>query len=604
MAIDWKLLFHQLFALEIRKEFVLAAPEGERDDVYTRLLNAFVQYSPRSFGELIEETMAAGSPEEAYEIRSRFYEHPVNRALIRDLDFSRSIDGDHRVIPEISTYLATIERHQGRAISSEENFFASEEGKNVARAFAFDGDSNDQSVALVMIPGYAAHTIPYAIFEEFVADANTYYGRPAERPLLEADGIDLTFEDAKTFYGRGEPGRPVFDVLHPAGLELGNTTGHNLETTDLIADWVRDLPERYAETKLIFLGYSKGAPIVLDIVHRHPDLAGRTLGFVTHAGALQGAHAARLFLEQAESVLREVSMADFVARLREEDPVKLAAVISPIFSQLDMSWLSLPRIREVFESLGVDTSDYERQAERLLGGREVREILDGVRDLSPQERARWSLVHLRDQKFPEPTYIFNLSALADVRDFVRPVDPTRGGAVGPSLVAPTFDDEGKIDWEHLSIDALVLYFTSLAGFRAAPGGLFDTQVDLASSKTMLLDTRPLCESLRPSEIDALWEDEDVRSFITEHRNHDRQSFANTPRSQLIPVAERANIDAIDLGEFRGHHWSLFKQALRPPQELSETHALWRFPRKAYMRALAQVLALRNLVDAQSREAVS
>ena len=43
MSLDWKQLFHQLFALEIRKEFVLSAPVDEQEDTYTRLLNAYVQ---------------------------------------------------------------------------------------------------------------------------------------------------------------------------------------------------------------------------------------------------------------------------------------------------------------------------------------------------------------------------------------------------------------------------------------------------------------------------------------------------------------------------------------------------------------------------------
>jgi hypothetical protein len=52
---------------------------------------------------------------------------------------------------------------------------------------------------------------------------------------------------------------------------------------------------------------------------------------------------------------------------------------------------------------------------------------------------------------------------------------------------------------------------------------------------------------------------------------------------------------VDLGEFKGHHWNPFVQALRPPPELSKVHAVWDFPRKAFMRALIQVLAFHNLV---------
>lgn len=602
MFVDWKLLFHQLFALEIRKEFVLSAPAEQQEDIYTRLLNAFVHYSPRSFGELIDAAIQAENAEEAREIREDFYQHPVSRALIHELDFSLSMGAEIRSAPVVSSFLKVIEDNRSRAIEPDENFFASREGESLTDAFACDGDENKQHVALVMVPGYAAHTIAYAIFEEIVADANTFHGRPADRPLLSADGLDLEFEDFKTFYQRGTGERPRFDILHPAGLELGNTTGSNDETTDMIASWVESLPEKYDETKFIFLGYSKGAPIVLDIPVRHPELTGRILGYVSHAGVLQGAHAARFFHEQVEEILRDIPMGEFVERLRAEDPASLARVLSPLFSKVDVSWLSLPRVRAVFDELGYDTSAYERQADRLLGGREVRELLDGTRDLSPLERVRWSLVHLNDQSFSSETYLFNLSAVTDVQDFVRPVEPANGGAVGPSLVAPTFRDEGGLDWKHLSIDALVLYFTSLAGFKNSPGGLFDTQVDLGGSKALLLDERPLSASLHTEEIETLWADEDVRAAVSDGGVSSVEEFASRPRCELISKEDRGNIDVVDLGEFRGHHWSLFRQAFRPPAEVSEEHAVWGFPRKAYMRALLQVLALRNLIDVLERSA--
>ena len=603
MSIDWKLLFHQLFALEIKKEFVLTADVADREDIYTRLLNAFVHYSPNSFNDVIDATMQAESAVHARQIREDFYEHPVSRALIRDLNFAGCVDAASREHAAIERFLAVIEANQERPIASAESFFASAEGENVAAAFADGGAGVEQQVALVMVPGYAAHTIEFSIFDEMVADANAFFGRPEQRPLLRADGIDLEFEDHQTFYERGPSERPRFDILHPAGTELGNTTGHNHETTDLIAEWIATLPAKYAATKFIFLGYSKGAPIVLDIVHRHPHLAARILGYVTHAGVMQGAHAARLFLSQAEEILRDVPMSEFVERLRAENPASLARVISPLFSQIDTSWLSLPRIRAVFEMLGYDTSDYERKADRLLGGREVSELLEGARDLAPLERVRWSLVHLGNENFSVPTYIFNLSAVADVGDFVRPVELDLGGTIGPSLMAPTFGEDGALDWEHLSIDALVLYFTSLAGFKNSPGGLFDTQVDLAGSKTLHLDRRALEASLTAEELGALWADGEVRAILQRNGVETPEQLAQTPRCELIKAEHRSNLDAVDLGEFRGHHWSLFQQALRPPPEVSRKHATWKFPRKAYMRALVQLLALRNLADLYTAEGV-
>jgi len=600
MSMDWKLLFQQLFALEIKKEFVLSLPLEEQEETYNRMLNAFLQYSPRSFNDLIDVAMAAANSQEAYQERIAFYEHPVSRALLYQFDASRSVGAETRGLAGVNAFLSVIKDNQDRPIEADENFFASAEGRNISEAMSVGGDGASQSVALVMVPGYAAHTIPFAIFEEIVSDANAFYGRPKERPLHHADGIDLSFEDHETFYSRGTSGAGLFDILHPAGVELGNTTGHNCDTTDHIARWIETLPAPYQDTKFIFLGYSKGAPIVLDLVKRHPHLSTRVLGYVTHAGVMQGAHAARLFLEQAEGVLRDVPVREFVDRLRGEDPHRLAQLLSPLFSQVDLSWLSVPRIRAVFDLLGYDTSGYERQAERLIGGREVRELLDGARDLTPLERVRSSLIALDNATFTDRTYVFNVSAVADVRDFVRPPLLADGGRVGPSLLAPTFDDNGALDWAHLSLDAIVLYATSIAGFKSSPGGLFDTQVDLANTKTLFLDRRPLSASLSAEEIDALWADEEVRGVMAKNSVDTKEAFASTPRRNLIRAEHRSNLDAIDLGEFRGHHWSLFTQALRPPTEISEVHAVWDFPRKAYMRALLQVLALRTLVDASRK----
>ena len=594
-AIDWKLLFSQLFALEIKKEYVLTAP-ADGEAIFERLLNAFVQYSPGSFNDVIDAAMAAANPAEAHRARTAFYEHPVGRALIRDLDFSRSIGADVRKLAPVDRFLSAIEANQRRPIGRNEGFFSSPEGENLAAGFAYDGADDDQRVALVMVPGYAAHTIKFCIFDEIVVDANRFHGRPRERPLLRADGIDLDFEDHATFYGRGRGGQRSIDILHPAGKELGNTTGRNRETTDLIREWVDQLPEAYRDTKLIFLGYSKGAPIVLDMVNRHPDLSERTLGYVTHAGVVQGTNVARLILEQAEDILRDVPIGQFIERLRAEDPTSLARVVSPLFAHLDLSWISLPRIRAVFDVLGYDIAPYERQVDRILGGREVRELLDGAIDMAPAERVRWNLKYLDDDTFSDPAFIFNLSALTDIADLVRPVDLERGGEVGPSLLAPTLTATGEVDWSRLSLDALFLYFSSMEGFKNAPGGLYDTQVDLANTKTLHLDRRPLADSLSAAEIADLWADDELRDVLARNQVTSVEALAETPRRELIEPANRANVDAIDLGEFRGHHWSLFEQALRPPAELSSTHAVWSFPRKAYMRALLQVMALHNLVS--------
>ena len=593
-SIDWKLLFNQLFALEIKKEHLLpAGPQGSVNSL-DELLEAYTQYNPASFNEALDAISGKETSEAAYEARKAFYEDPRHREVISQLNLASCVGTELFAIPKIRSFLNLITRNKDRPIAPEENFFESPEGRNVVQAFRADGANDEQEVALVFVPGYASHTIKYCIFEEIVKDANRYYGRPVERPLLREDGIDLEFEDHATYYARKNRKRHSFDILHPAGEELGNTTGFNAESTDLLYDWIQRLPESYARKKLIFLGYSKGAPIVLDLVHRHPDLAPRILGYVTYAGVIQGTHIARQFLEQAEDILRDVPIGEFIERLRES-PASLGRVLSPLFADLDLSWLSLPRIRAVFDVLSYDIAPLEEQVDRVLGGREIHELLDGAQDLSPFERVRWILKHLNNETFTHPTFVFNLSALTDVKDFVRPCGLRRLSAAG-SLLTPALTNEGTLDWKQLSLDALFLYVTSLDGFRTAPGGLFDTQVDLANTKMPQLDRRPLSASLTAEETAMLWDDQELRPLLQRNGVRSLKALANTPRRRLVSAERWSNIDAIDLGEFKGHHWSLFVQALRPPRELSTEHAVWDFPRKAFMRAVLQVMALYNLLQ--------
>lgn len=594
--VDWKLLFNQLFALELRKEHVLPVSPRAPEELFDRLLRAYTQYAPGTFNDAIDAITSVESSDEAYEARLAFYENPANRKLIAAADFSASVGEDLREIPAVARFLGEIERHRDRPIEAGEHFLDSPEGRSLVRAFRVDGGVNDQEVALVLVPGFAGHTIKFNLFEEMVSDINETYGRPAERPMLREEGLDLEPEGHTVFYGRHNRRRNHFDILQPVGSELGNTTGSNDEMVELIGQWIDTLPARYERKKLILMGYSKGAPIVLELVRRRPELASRVLGYVTFLGVVQGTNIARGALEQAESLLRDVPVGTFIDQLRGEKRAQLATVLSPLFSDVDLSWLSLPRIRAVFDVLGQDIAPIERQIDRALVGRELREVLDGARDLSPLARTRWNLAHLDDDTFREPVWVMSLSALTDVRDFVRPPGLGPEGPAVQSLLAPALTPSGDLDWRQLSLDALFLYLTSIDGFKTAPGGLFDTQVDLGATKLPLIDRRPLSASLTTAELEALWADEALRALLRRNGVRLLEELANRPRCDLIPPERCSNLDAIDLGEFKGHHWSTFAQALRPPPELSREHAVWEFPRKAFMRALLQVLAFRNLIE--------
>jgi hypothetical protein len=67
--VDWKLLFNQLFALEIKKEHVLGSKETDSDERLDDLLRAYTYYTPVSFNDALDELSSMQSSDEAFEAR-------------------------------------------------------------------------------------------------------------------------------------------------------------------------------------------------------------------------------------------------------------------------------------------------------------------------------------------------------------------------------------------------------------------------------------------------------------------------------------------------------------------------------------------------------
>ena len=191
-------------------------------------------------------------------------------------------------------------------------------------------------------------------------------------------------------------------------------------------------------------------------------------------------------------------------------------------------------------------------------------------------------------------FIFNVSAITDISTFASRSVVDGGRTRQSSLLTPRLDGNYNIAFKDFSLDAWFLYLASLTGFSLAPGGLYDTQVDLQHTKTPWLDSSPLSASLTPGELKTLWDNPQIRAMVGEAGISSFKAFCTSPRMNLISQRRRAGLGAFDLGEFKGHHWSLFTQAFRPAPETSQQFAVWSFPRKAFMRALLQTMALYNL----------
>ena len=222
-GVDWKLALHQLFASEIRKEHLPAAL-AEQEGALDRLLAAYTHYTPLRFNDVIDRVAAVTSSAEACRERRAIFDSPDQREAIAALEVARFVGSGLLRLPAVRSFVERIDGCRGRCIDAADSFFESPEGQAVADAFRVNRGGDDQEVALVLVPGYAEHTIKYQIFEETVVDANRFHGRPPYRPLLREDGIDLEFEPHVTFYERTTRHSPL-DILHPLGAERGKVLG-------------------------------------------------------------------------------------------------------------------------------------------------------------------------------------------------------------------------------------------------------------------------------------------------------------------------------------------------------------------------------------------
>ncbi len=596
--VSWKLLFNQLFALEIRKE---AMGQGGSTALAQQNIRNYTAYTPNSFNDTLWDVLKAETSSEAYARRQAIFDRPENYQLISQLDFQKSVPGPVQSIPAVSRYLRALEAQQNRPIPAEENFFNSPEASAFLEAITtLKGQSQGQKVALVLVPGYAAHTIKFPIFPEILGDMNRAKGREASRPILdEGNGLDIIYEKFTTYYAKTRGGPAGFDILIPAGWEMGNTVGFNAETSDLLATWIKGLPPAYAEHKLILLGYSKGAPIILEFLQRHPELKSRVIGLLSYGAVIQGTHIARTAGKQIRDVLGKRSIRELVDTMRAKGIEPSVDSVLPFLSAFDFGFAKVSTIRDIMSIYDIDSSKIDDQINRILEGRELSELLDGVDDLSPQTRTAWNLRYFDNNLLQPGTFVFNLSGITDISSFAARLAADNRRVRPSSLLTPKLKNDGKLDWKNLSLDAWFLYIASQAGFKLAPGGLYDTQVDLQHTKTPWLDKSPLRDSLTAEELAYLWNQPDIRSKMQTEGIQTLEQFSTTPRSQLLRPQTWSNIHAYDLGEFKGHHWSLFWQAFRAPADVSNDYAIWEFPRKAFMKALLQTVALYNLVNQNS-----
>ena len=109
----------------------------------------------------------------------------------------------------------------------------------------------------------------------------------ADYPVLMVPGLGWNcFEEwlDPSFSGSKHVAQFGFDTRF-VPVDGLSSTAHN---AGMIRDYVDALPEEDAQRPLILMGYSKGAPDILEALVNYPDLAGRVAAVVSLAGAVGG----------------------------------------------------------------------------------------------------------------------------------------------------------------------------------------------------------------------------------------------------------------------------------------------------------------------------
>lgn len=557
-GVQWKRLYHQLFVWNILEE---GSVRELNEDQINHWIQKSIYYSPEPTSDIYYQIVNSEMSRDAFRAREKLlgdfsvfeenFLQPPEDTKAKNFGIDKKAEEFFKLLVSPNSLFKDVD------------YFQSTVGKAVLEHM--------KDYLFVVVPGFGSHTMQEFSYAYLVEAANSHYGRPLRRPR-EKQGNEVIYEDPKTYYGKvSEVG---FDVVHPMGSELGNSMGDNENIANFLAEWIRSLPEAYKDKKLILFGYSKGAPIAHHVVQQHEDIRNRTRMIITVAGVTQGTSIAQSGLEKIEKLLENkgADANSIIGQLSMAGPLVLEKI--------------LPLLLHPRQSAPFILEEQVEDWKRFFEVKNMAEVLDGARSMTPYERVKWNMRHVNKENFSNIA-VFNLSVLTNIKDLLLPGPiSSELGPELPTQIMPNIDPENptNLDWKNFSIDNLFLYSTSIAGFEESAGGLFDTQVGWMDTKSMAIDFRPLSDSLSEEEIKKL---ETELAYTVD---------ASIPRKELIKE-QTEGLDFIDLGELRGTHWDLaFRQVYKPDERISEEHYVHTFPRSSFLNALLETLTLYKIMN--------
>lgn len=556
--VHWKLLFHQIFAANIGRY-----NDGQKNNLFNskeEILKRFIYFHPKNINEsytaIIEAGKKAGKAGDATaasKTENELYHEKIASELNDSAIFNQYLSDEARV-----QYLDRYLPHANAMMVGP--LVQSLKGSGTAnggRGFwdSADGQLVDQLMrgwVMVLVPGFGSHNMDDRIFPEMAH----------ENP------------------GTG------FTILHPSPSDLGNTFTDDETVAVAVLRWlerVRSAGIINDNTKFIFVGYSKGAPVVHEMLRQAKAggagggtiaaiIARNTYYMVTLGGVVQGTPVAGDGLSTLQNETNQLpdSMKEALSIF---DIMNMKLTPELILSLKDQ----LGGFFKAIEFLGLRGDQVSNMLNRL-DGVNLNDIIAGVEDMSTKNRTEWNLKYLNDASLGtnHPITFMSVGAIANVDDFILPgpSDTPENRLEPPTTLPQVYFAGGMLypDFKKFSMDDLFLWLTSVDAFNVVSGRLFDTQVPVMDTKSPFLDKRPL--------------------QLTGISNS--QVNLNAPRADVFSGLDNAKtLDFIDLGEIRHSHWFPIAQVFNPSNLLVNAGEVYKspFPRSAFLASIIETIAL-------------
>ncbi|RLA63897.1 MAG: hypothetical protein DRQ88_01275 [Epsilonproteobacteria bacterium] len=573
---DWKLLFTEIFAKHVAQDSFNSSA------TYSKFLKVkeSVYYNEEKFENIFNQIMEPITSIGVFEKREKLLS---NKKTLKKLIKGKLTNQDFK---QAESFVNSLNSQLKKDTGPIGNYFETRLGQKVMKTL--------KNSVFIVLPGFGNHVIQEMLLPELVDEINEYYGRNHTRPFIKTLFGDAQFLDYRNYYKR--PNRKhQFDVIQPMGKEMGTTTSlHEINGKDLKL-WIDNLPDHYASKKIVFLGYSKGATVASHIVSTYSDIRDRTRAIISLGGPLQGSNNAENIIRNIYDLNPSTGRYEFNESL--ENLPKTSSIVDltqnllknylkdyPILASLAKNIQNLPpSFRKILQ-------DYLDQA---TGG-DLKDLLGGLYEEGQFYMLDWNLKNLNDQHFDRPIALFNLSFMANLKDFIQRGPITESGGKLPPEIVPQVT-MGGINTSRFSADFFFQTLASLSVFEKSPGGLTDTQVAWNDSKFPLLDHLPLKISFNDNELKDIYENNSFKVFFQKNKISFKR-FRSMPRKDLYKMKGIKGMHFIDLGEVRGTHWSsIFRQVLRIPGVPEYSTHIHSFPHKSMFKSLIETYAIYQII---------